>query len=108
MFDDPVSTVTSVGHLATMLRDLVASGAVLFIGWKARDIVQPMIEFFKKANLFMDETSTVLTGMQGDMKLVMNNHIPHMARDLRKLSGRKPDEMELAHEESLQDPQLER
>jgi hypothetical protein len=88
MFVDPVSTVTSVGQVVAVLRDGIATVAVCVIGWKARDWVQPVFDFFKKANLFMDESTRNQKVMTDGMVTLLNNHLPHIEAALGAHKGR--------------------
>jgi len=79
---EPQSTVTSVGQIVTLLRDGVATIGVCYLGWKVRDWIQPAIDFFKKANIFMDESTKNQRALNEGMVLLLNNHLPHIEKAL--------------------------
>ena len=78
MWADPLSTVSSVGQVIAVLRDGVATIAVGYAGWKARCWIQPALDFFRKANIFMDESTRNQKVMTDGMVTLLNNHLPHI------------------------------
>jgi hypothetical protein len=74
---DPNNDITIV---LGWLREISITGAILISGWKARDIFQIAIDFFKDVKDFMSET-------RGFMTRVETNHLCHMEAYLRKMSG---------------------
>jgi hypothetical protein len=91
MYVDPVSTVTSVGQVVAVLRDGIATVAVCVIGWKARDWVQPAFDFFKKANLFMDESSKSLKDLSEGLTLIRTNDLKHLPGEIAVAINHKPE-----------------
>lgn len=83
----PIDQMT-IGQLASTLRDLTVVVSVVTIGWKTRSWLQPVFDFFKRANAFM-------TLMEHNMNVLLNNHIKHIESDVRRMSGRDYDESEL-------------
>lgn len=79
----PIDQMT-IGELASTLRDLTAVVAMITIGWKTRDWLQPIFDFFKRANGFM-------TSMENNMNILLNNHMKHIESDIRRMSGRDYD-----------------
>jgi len=73
-----------IGEAISSIRDIVVVIGVLTFGWKIRGWVQPGIDFFKMATLFMVD-------MRRDMHTLLNNHLLHIESDLRHMSGRKPE-----------------
>lgn len=70
------------------LRDLALIVTICFSGWKARGTVQPIIEFFKKANNHMTVMEQGMTALTSDMNILLTNHLRHIEGDLRTISGR--------------------
>lgn len=71
----------TIGELASSIRDIAIVGTTLTLGWKARAFIQPGVDFFKKANSFMDT-------MSAGMELLLTNHLPHMHTELKTMAGR--------------------
>ena len=88
MWVDPLSTVSSVGQIVAVLRDGVATVAVGYAGWKARCWIQPALDFFSKANIFMDESTRNQKVMTEGMTLLLNNHLPHIEKAMGVRKGR--------------------
>lgn len=80
---DPQAPV-SIGQLVSTLKDGAFLVGICVAGWKARSIIQPGIEFFKRCNAHMDT-------MEHGMKVILENHLSHMENDLRSLAGRRHD-----------------
>lgn len=89
---EPGSAAT-IGSLASTLRDAAFFVGILVAGWKARDIVQPAVDFFKESKTLMVRANLHMSKMEDSMSLLLNNHLPHMAEDIKRLQhGRKTDE----------------
>ena len=106
MFSDPLTVVhptigMSVSEVIALLRDIGFFFGVLFFGWKARGWFQPGIDFFRRANIFMDKMQEGVVALQHDMQLLLVNHLPHIEKHLGiKVST-------LVVEESLDWPHIE-
>lgn len=85
MFDP--SQVT-LGQLSSAVRDWAIIGTLATIVWKARG-------FYSKTEAFIDRIGTHMTRMETFADNALNNHLAHMQHDLRVLSGRKSDVIEV-------------
>ena len=79
-----------LGEVISSLRDIVFILGVLTIGWKIRSWIQPIIEFFERANEFFDRSEAHIERVESGMKVLLNNHLSHIQSDLGHLSGREP------------------
>lgn len=87
---DPNATLT-VGQAFSMLKDAAFFIGIPLVGWKARGLFQPLLDFFKDAKLFMTEIREHMSTMDSNMEILLNNHLIHIESDLKQLSGRKGD-----------------
>lgn len=92
MFDP--STVT-LGQLSSAVRDWAIVGTLAAIVWKIRGVYAKVENFFDDAKVFVDRVSTHMTRMESFSDKALNNHLAHMQHDLRVLSGRKADVIEV-------------
>lgn len=102
---DPSSTVT-LGQTISTLKDGAFIVGIVVLGWKARGLVQPLIDFFARAKQHMEIMETGMTGLRIDVTTLLNNHLSHIEQDLKTLSGRKEGYVH-ALSESV-DPMLEK
>jgi hypothetical protein len=79
----------NVGELISNLRDITITVATLTIGWKARSWIQPIVEFFKRANEFFDRSEAHIQKVESGMQVLLNNHLSHIQSDLGHISGRE-------------------
>lgn len=89
MIDAPLTVAQMIGEL----RDGAFILGLGLVGWKARSWFQPVVEFSKRLVNHMDTMEDGMADMRGDMKILLNNHVAHMERDLKTLSGRKSDDL---------------
>jgi hypothetical protein len=78
-----------LGEVISSLRDVIFILGVLTIGWKIRAWLQPVIEFFKRANEFFDRSEAHIDKVESGMQVLLNNHLSHIQSDLGHLSGRE-------------------
>lgn len=85
----------SVGEFVSTVRDIGFFIGLCVIGWKARGLVQPGIELYKRAIKFFDgfeerystaqdffnRSETHYLTMERQMDLLLNNHLSHLAND---------------------------
>jgi hypothetical protein len=83
-----VSTMT-VAELVSTLRDAGFFIGLCVVGWKARGLIQPLVDFFTRAQKHMDVMEAAATSLQTGMTTLLSNHLSHIESDLRTLSGRK-------------------
>lgn len=83
----PISQMT-VGELISSIRDLTVILGTLTIGWKVRSWVQPLVDFFKRANTFFDMGEKHIQRVEAGMNVLLNNHLHHIQADLGHISGR--------------------
>lgn len=84
MFDEP--TFTSASNLFGIARDIFIIGAVIKVGWKARDLVQPAIEFFKDVRTFMVIVTGHMGQLEKDMQILLSNDLEHMNSYLKVIA----------------------
>jgi hypothetical protein len=82
-----ISPNMTVGELVATIRDASFIVGILVFGWKARDIIQPLIDFFKEAKATMSRANKHMTIMERNVSLLMSNHLKHIAADLHTISG---------------------
>lgn len=81
----------TVGQLVTMLRDGSILVSILVFGWKARDLVQPPIDFFKQAKMMFERATKHMDTMEAGMNILLTNHLTHIQGDLNKLANVLPN-----------------
>jgi hypothetical protein len=84
---DPSTTVT-IGQVISTLKDLGFIVGTGVVGWKARDLFQPAVDFFKRAVDHMDIMESGVKSLQMDMNTLLTNHLSHVEADLKVISGR--------------------
>ena len=84
----PISQM-NVGELISSLRDLIFILGMLTVGWKVRAWVQPVIDFFHRANEFFDRSEVHIQRVESGMQMLLNNHLSHIQSDLGHISGRE-------------------
>jgi hypothetical protein len=77
----------TVGELVATIRDASFIIGVLVFGWKVRDFVQPMIDFFKEAKQTMERANIHMNTMERNVHTLMTNHLFHIGADLHSMSG---------------------
>lgn len=92
MFDP--STVT-LGQLSSAVRDWAIVGALLGFVWKARGWFAKVENLLDDGRTFITRVSDHMTQMETFADRALNNHLAHMQHDLRVLSGRKSDVIEV-------------
>jgi len=80
----------TLGELSSTIRDFGIFFTLLVLGWKCRGAIQPAIDLFKKANVFLDRADTYMTTSEGQMNLLLNNHLKHLKSD--EVESEKPSE----------------
>lgn len=91
MIEQPIQ----FAQLISELRDAAFIIGISVVGWKARSIVQPIIDFFKRVTRHMDV-------MEQGMTTILNNHLYHMEADLRVIANRHKREDEVDNEDAFQ------
>jgi len=71
----------TLGELSSALKDFGILTVCLTVGWKGRGLIQPGIDLFKKASTFFDRAEIHMTTMEGQMNLLLNNHLKHLKSD---------------------------
>ena len=92
MFDP--SQVT-LGQLSATARDFSIVAVLMGVVWKARGWFAKGEELYKDTRLFITRVSNHMTLMEAFANKALNNHLAHMQHDLRVLSGRKADVIEV-------------
>lgn len=85
----PLSQMT-LGELLSNLRDITVILGTLTIGWKLRSWLQPLYDFFKRANKFFELSESHIQRVESGMQVLLNNHLSHIQSDLGHISGREP------------------
>jgi hypothetical protein len=68
----------SIGEALSSLRDLIFIIGLSFLGWRARSYMQPVFDFFKRANHHMDIVET-------GMNTLLTNHMHHLQADAKSI-----------------------
>ena len=95
----------TVGELFSTLRDAGFFVGLCVVGWKARGLIQPLINFFERAQKHMDVVEVGVGNLQTGMNTLLTNHLSHIEQDLKTLSGRRND---FVHALADVDPFLEK
>jgi len=95
----------TVGELVATIRDASFIIGVLVFGWKVRDFIQPMIDFFKEAKATMERANVHMDAMERNVHTLMTNHLAHIGADLHSMSGNHayPEIVEAAVESEQDD-----
>jgi hypothetical protein len=83
--------VNSLGQIISTLRDAGFFVGILVVGWNARSLFQPVKDFFQRASKHMDNVEAGMVSIQGDMKILLNNHLSHIEADMKHIAGRTTD-----------------
>lgn len=83
MFDP--STLT-LGQVSSTLRDFTVVGVLLTVAWKSRGVYEAAKHFFKRLTTHMDV-------MEEGMQTLLTNHLTHIEKDLKTLTGRKDESL---------------
>lgn len=92
MFDPAQITL---GQLSSTVRDLSIVTVIVGVVWKARGWFAKGERLYENTEKFIERVSTHMTFMEGCANKALNNHLAHMQHDLRVLSGRKADVIEV-------------
>lgn len=79
MFDPAQLTL---GQVSSTLRDLTVVGVFITAAWKSRGLYDAAKDFFERLTTHMDV-------MEEGMQTLLTNHLTHIEKDLKTLSGRK-------------------
>src|SRR5277367_2848290 len=100
MFFDP-SAIT-LGQLSSAARDWAIVGflfgtaiALTKMAWKSRGIYEDVSGFVNRISEFMDASTKHMSRMEKFANVALNNHLFHIQHDLRTLSGRSADAIEV-------------
>lgn len=75
MFDPNAWTV---GEVVTLVRNVGILVAILGVGWKARALVQPVVDFFADLKRLMIRGEKHMDAMEESMSLLLDNHLTHI------------------------------
>lgn len=92
MFDPAQITL---GQASGVARDFTIVGVIISLVWKARGWLAKGERLYERSVQFIDRVSTHMTIMENFSNKALNNHLAHMQHDLRVLSGRKADVIEV-------------
>jgi len=76
----------TVGEVIATARDASFVIGLSVLGWKARDLIQPVYDFFTHANDHMSKVETGMETMSAGMTLLLNNHMAHVQSSLETLT----------------------
>lgn len=79
----------TVGDFIAIVKDVTIGISVLTLGWKARALIQPVIDFFKTASSTMRRANQHMFAMEAAMNTLLTNHVAHIEKDLASLVGRR-------------------
>lgn len=96
MFIDPSITIAA---LSALVKDWAIVGTLAYVVWRTRGIYDSVSAFITRVNKHM-----IL--MEGFASKTLNNHLAHIQHDLRTLSGRKTDVIEI-HESFTDNPKAD-
>lgn len=92
MFDPSQITL---GQLSSAVRDWAIVGVLATVVWKARGLFAKAESLYDDATGFIERVSLHMSRMEAFADKGLNNHLAHMQHDLRVLSGRKSDVIEV-------------
>lgn len=106
---DPASTVT-LGQVISNLKDGAFIIGIVVLGWKARGIVQPLINFFEASTKHMLVMEQGIILLQTGMNTLLTNHLPHLEQELKAISSRRTraNKIKVISKHNLVDPLLEK
>lgn len=81
----------SVGEFVSTLRDAGFFIGILIAGWKARSLIQPLVDMFERANKFFDRSESFYNGMEIQMNTLLNNHLSHLHQDKKELNSKESE-----------------
>ena len=81
MFDPGALTL---GQLSSSLKDFTIVAFLLGLAWKARGVYEAVTNFFNRTMKHMD-------AMEHGMQTLLTNHLAHIEKDLKQMSGRQTD-----------------
>jgi hypothetical protein len=88
MFDPGTWTL---GQISSVVRDLAIVVVVVKVAWGARGIYSDAKYFIKRMKKHMVRMERSSEQLHQKLDLALNNHMRHMAHDLKMLSGRVDD-----------------
>jgi len=75
MFDPNTMTLS---ELVNALKNVGILVTILVAGWKARALVQPIIDFLDDSKRLMQRATRHMDMMEESMSLLLNNHLSHL------------------------------
>lgn len=91
----------TVSALLAGLRDIILIVSTLSVGWKLRAWVQPGVDFFKAIKTHLAKSSLHMKVMEHQMNLLLTNHLSHIERDLKSLSGRTTEFIQIEEDSEV-------
>jgi hypothetical protein len=76
----------TLGQVSGALRDLTVVAVLLRVAWKSRGVYEAAKHFFKRLTTHMDV-------MEAGMQTLLTNHLTHIEKDLKTLTGRKDESL---------------
>jgi len=83
MYDPNTMTVSEV---VTIVRNVGILGTILVAGWKARALVQPIVDFFDDLKKLMKRATRHMDIMEESMGLLLDNHLAHIGENVSKVA----------------------
>jgi hypothetical protein len=80
---DPASL--TLGQISSVARDFTIVGVLLTSAWKIRGVYENVKSFFSRLTAHMDI-------MENGMRTLLSNHLHHIEKDLKILSGRRDND----------------
>ena len=80
MFDS--STIT-FSEVVTIVRNVGILATILVAGWKARSLVQPVVDFLDDTKRLMKRGERHMDVMEESMSLLLDNHLTHIGNHVR-------------------------
>jgi hypothetical protein len=68
----------TLAELSSAVRDFGIVGTLVYVGWKGRSWIQPMIDVFSETKDFFQRADRHMTTMETQMSLLLNNHLAHL------------------------------
>jgi hypothetical protein len=76
----------TLGQVSSTLRDFTVVGVLLTVAWKTRGVYEHAKNFFERLTTHMDV-------MEEGMQTLLTNHLTHIEKDLKTLTGRKDESL---------------
>lgn len=76
----------TVSEVITIIRNIGFLLAILGVGWKARALIQPIVDFFNDTKRLMKRSERHMDVMEESMVLLLDNHLAHIGKHVASVA----------------------